>query len=151
MCNGGRHRYETWEPETYEEPYRGDLRVSDAERDEVVEALRGHAQAGRLTSDELEERVALALKATTRDDLAALQRDLPVPARRAVSRPRARRPAYGYPPFVPLAILLVLVWAVSGAGSFWPLWPLLFFGFMALRRGTAMGHTRVTGNNRRTW
>lgn len=150
MCHGGRHRYETWETETYEEPERGDLRVSDADRDAVVEALRGHAQAGRLSSDELEERVGLALAAKTRDDLSALQRDLPGQAKRVVARPRPRAEHHHGPsPFVPIAILLVVIWAVTGAGYFWPLWPLLWFGFIAMRGGR--GHMRVTGNTRRTW
>jgi hypothetical protein len=155
MCYGGRQRYETWDRETYAAPEaeRGDLRASDAERDAAVESLRTHAQAGRLTSDELEDRVAAALAATTRADLAKLHVDLPAPP--APRRSPAARPEYvrrshahaGFP-FVPIAILLVVVWAVSGAGYFWPLWPLVWFGFIALRHG---GHTRVTGNTRRTW
>ena len=152
MCHGGRHRYETWEQDTtFEQPERGDLRVSDADRDAVVEALRGHAQAGRLTSDELEERVELALAAKTRDDLTALQRDLPGTARRVVPRPGPRSEHHHGPaPFVPIAILLVVIWAVTGAGYFWPLWPLLWFAFIAMMRN-GRGHMRVTGNTRRTW
>jgi Domain of unknown function (DUF1707) len=148
MCNTGRHRYET-RFETTVQDERTDVRASDAERDVVVESLRGHAQAGRLTSDELEERVALALAAKTRDDLAALQRDLPAPARRVATRPRPQQAQHrGRPPFVPIAFLLIAIWAVTGAGYFWPIWPLLWFGFIAMMRS---GNPRVTGNTRRTW
>jgi hypothetical protein len=55
----------------------GEIRVSDKERDAVLELLGQHAAAGRLTLDEHEERAARALVSRTRDDLAALTRDLP--------------------------------------------------------------------------
>jgi hypothetical protein len=53
------------------------LRVSDAERDEVVRTLGDHAAVGRLTLDELEERSGRALTAKTRGELATLTSDLP--------------------------------------------------------------------------
>ena len=56
---------------------RPDLRASDADRDEVVTLLRSHAQAGRLTVDELDERCAKALSALTIGDLRPLLEDLP--------------------------------------------------------------------------
>lgn len=43
----------------------------------MVGALRAHALAGRLQTDELEERIAGALGARTRGELAALTADLP--------------------------------------------------------------------------
>ncbi len=55
----------------------GDLRCSDADRDRVVDLLRGHAAVGRLTVDELDERSAAALSARTNGELSALLRDLP--------------------------------------------------------------------------
>jgi hypothetical protein len=54
-----------------------DLRVSHAEREQVVAALQRHTAAGRLTLDEFGERVDRALGAVTRDELAAVTRDLP--------------------------------------------------------------------------
>jgi hypothetical protein len=75
------------------------LRVSDAERDEVLTALGEHAAAGRLTLDELEDRSGQALAAKTRGDLAAITRDLPGQALSSapvasppVAAPPARRP-----------------------------------------------------------
>jgi Domain of unknown function (DUF1707) len=56
---------------------RPDVRASDADRDEVVTLLRRHAEAGRLTVDELDERCSQALSAVTLGDLGALLRDLP--------------------------------------------------------------------------
>ena len=70
-----------------------DLRASDAEREQLVDALREHAADGRLTTDELEERTAAAYAATTRGELVALRRDLPEahgPAGGAAPRGRRR-------------------------------------------------------------
>ena len=56
---------------------RGALRVSHEDRDEVAEALRVAAGDGRLSPDELDERLERALTARTYDDLAVLVADLP--------------------------------------------------------------------------
>ncbi len=63
---------------------RGSLRVSHEDRDQVAEALRVAAGDGRLTSDELDERLERALTARTYDDLAPLLADLP-PAQAALA------------------------------------------------------------------
>jgi hypothetical protein len=56
---------------------RGDIRVSDAERDLAVGELSEHFQAGRLTQDEFDERSGRALQARTGTDLNLLFTDLP--------------------------------------------------------------------------
>jgi hypothetical protein len=53
------------------------MRASDAERDAVVAALGEHFQAGRLTSEELDDRMGRALAARTLPELADLTADLP--------------------------------------------------------------------------
>ena len=53
------------------------LRASHEDRDRVVDLLRVAAGDGRLTSDELDERVERALLARTYGELAALTEDLP--------------------------------------------------------------------------
>jgi hypothetical protein len=53
------------------------LRASHADRDQVVEMLRVAAGDGRLSPEELEDRLTLALTARTYADLAALVTDLP--------------------------------------------------------------------------
>ena len=67
------------------------MRVSDQERDAAVELLSAHAAVGRLTLDELEERVSAALAARTRGDLEALLRDLPQQAGAPAGRRKAVR------------------------------------------------------------
>ena len=55
----------------------GDLRASHEDRDRVVEVLRDAAGDGRLTAEELDERLEAALTARTYAELAVLTRDLP--------------------------------------------------------------------------
>jgi hypothetical protein len=66
------------------------LRASDRDREKAVDALRQAAGEGRLTVDELDERVALAYRARTRGDLVELLDDVLVPAP-PEPRPPARR------------------------------------------------------------
>jgi hypothetical protein len=55
------------------------LRVSDADREQAAEALRTAAGDGRLTMDELDERLTTAYAAKTYADLQAVTSDLPGP------------------------------------------------------------------------
>jgi Domain of unknown function (DUF1707) len=54
-----------------------DLRASHADRDQVAELLRVAAGDGRLSADELDDRLERALTATTYAELAVLTADLP--------------------------------------------------------------------------
>jgi hypothetical protein len=54
-----------------------ELRASHADRDRVVEILRVAAGEGRLTADELDQRLEAALSARTVGDLVELTADLP--------------------------------------------------------------------------
>lgn len=56
---------------------RSELRASHEDRDKVVEMLRISAGDGRLTADELDQRLELALGARTYGELAKLVADLP--------------------------------------------------------------------------
>ncbi len=53
------------------------MRVSDSDREQAAEVLREAAGHGRITMDELDERLELAYAAKTYGDLAAVTRDLP--------------------------------------------------------------------------
>jgi hypothetical protein len=68
-----------------------ELRASDQDRDEVIDALAEHAAAGRLTLAEHEERVERALAARTRAELEPLTRDLPAIAPPPQPRRKATR------------------------------------------------------------
>ena len=58
---------------------RSELRASHEDRDRVVELLRVSAGDGRLTAEELDERLELAMGARTYGELARLVTDLPAP------------------------------------------------------------------------
>jgi class 3 adenylate cyclase len=62
------------EPESHPE-----IRISDAERNEVVDLLRQHCSEGRLTLDEFSDRVGDVFAARTRSELDKVTVDLPVP------------------------------------------------------------------------
>jgi hypothetical protein len=67
------------------------LRVSDADREQAVVALREHLVAGRLTLEEFCDRVDAALRAKVTGELARLQDDLPEALRAAAGS--RRKPA----------------------------------------------------------
>jgi hypothetical protein len=62
------------------------VRVSDADREAAVEALREHFLAGRLDVEEFTERVEQAYAARTAGELDQVERELPLPARAAPAR-----------------------------------------------------------------
>ncbi|CAM5584298.1 hypothetical protein STENM223S_07310 [Streptomyces tendae] len=64
------------------------LRASDTDRDRAVETLSAAAGDGRLTAEELDERVGAALTARTQGELAALTADLPLAAGGAAAAAR---------------------------------------------------------------
>jgi hypothetical protein len=122
------------------------MRVSDADRDAVTTRLRENYAEGRLTQDELDERVSAALSAKTFGELRTLTTDLPGPA---PAPPRsAPRPSWDGPPpwrhhrhrppvglFVLIALILLLA---SGGG-----WALLAFLRLILVFWLVMMLTRI--------
>jgi len=75
------------------------IRVSDADRDRVTTRLREHFGEGRLTHDELDERISAALSAKTAGDLRRVMADLPEPAPAQASwgGPQGVGPQWGGP------------------------------------------------------
>ncbi|HUB21904.1 MAG TPA: DUF1707 domain-containing protein [Streptosporangiaceae bacterium] len=68
------------EPAARHQPARGpDLRISDADREAAVAALREHFAHGRLTLEELIGRLDAVLTATMQSELAQTIMDLPRP------------------------------------------------------------------------
>jgi hypothetical protein len=118
------------------------LRASDADREVTAERLRAAAVEGRLTPDELEQRVGAALAAGTYGELEVLVADLPAPPPADRPRPaRTRRPRPELTTYLATAVLLVTIWALTGAGYFWPIWPILGWGVFVL--GPARGACSV--------
>ena len=83
------------------------LRASDADRERVATLLRDHCAAGRLSVDELDERLGRAYAARTYRDLQILMTDLPRADMPAVGGHPARRPHSGR------AAGAIFVWALA--------------------------------------
>ena len=111
------------------------MRASDAERDEVAAQLRDHCAAGRLTPEELDERLAAAFGARVRGDLKKLTDDLPKLGRRQrhlepLTRQQRKRAEFTHDvfSFAIIAVVLWILWIVLGKGWFWPALVLLPWG-----------------------
>jgi Domain of unknown function (DUF1707)/2TM domain len=117
---------------------RPNLRASDAERAQIIELLRRHHEAGRLTAEELAERTERVKAATTFGDLDATMANLPrllpplAPLTATVQErtPKAARHTFYRVLFayVVINLFLIGIWAFSGRGAFWPIWVILGWG-----------------------
>jgi hypothetical protein len=112
-----------------------EIRASDDERHATIDRLAEHFRAGRITADELEERTSAAQQARTRGDLTRLEADLPSPAG---AEPPARAQADDdhdegsfrehFGTYAVVITFLWILWAITGAGYPWPIWPMLGWG-----------------------
>ncbi len=106
--------------------YDYDLRIGDAERDGAMTQLREHFVAGRLTFDELTERIDAALIAKTQRQIDRLVADLPRPPKVTRAEPAAPVPAPDAGRFLVFAMLLfalatwILIMAWMSRHSYFP-------------------------------
>lgn len=121
----------------------GDIRASDADRQRVADALSQYAGEGRLTLDELSERLEETYTARTVRQLNADQGPLrelpplfpalgpPLPAAQPVSSAGGRHPVV----WLWFLVALIIGLAVGGArwGGTRALWTLLLVAFVARR------------------
>jgi hypothetical protein len=136
------------------------VRASDADRDRAAAALREHLVAGRLTTDEFDERLDKAYAAKTLGELDEVMADLPeadlvrlpdVSLRRSAGNPPrpgpssarpaqarrggaslARRAAWGS--WLTISLFLFMIWVISGGSGLWFLWVALALGVLMLGR-----------------
>lgn len=106
----------------YRGPRDRSLRAADSDREAVADILREQHVAGRLDSDELNERVDRCYSARTYADLDAVIADLPH-ERPAASRARG---VTMWPRFAFVALLLIAAVALSHGHLFWIAIPLAF-------------------------
>lgn len=123
-----------------------DMRVSDADRDKVAAVLREHMAQGRLSVDELQERLDGTYAAKTIGDLQRLTADLPetdlydlpIPAHRrsssaGVPAPRGNGEVYrksltaAWASWASVSLICTVIWLISmvGGGHWeypWPIW-----------------------------
>ncbi|MBV9807369.1 MAG: DUF1707 domain-containing protein [Solirubrobacterales bacterium] len=126
-------------------PRDPDLRASDEQRERAAQEIREHYAAGRLSEEELSERVQAAYSARTEHELTELLSDLPkLPAtpaeqkaeigarRRQLQRRLLQETGGG----AALFLLCTVIWLVSGAhGQFWPIWVALVTLIPLVRNG----------------
>ncbi|HUA45931.1 MAG TPA: DUF1707 domain-containing protein [Solirubrobacteraceae bacterium] len=126
-------------------PEDSSLRASDEQRERAAQDIREHFAAGRLSEEELSDRVQAAYSARTEQDLQKLLADLPklpaspaqqkaelVQRRRQLQRRMVQEAGGG----LGLFALCTAIWATSGAsGQFWPIWVLVVCLFPLLRNG----------------
>jgi len=149
------------------------IRASDQDRDRVSNILREHHAVGRLDADEFSERLDKAFAAKTMGDLEALTADLPavdpyplptssmrhhpgdsaLPATviGAMSRGHGRfSPAWqaAWGSWLGTALLLIVIWALTGAGYPWPLWVIGPWG--AVMAGRWLVGSHPDGHSRRS-
>jgi hypothetical protein len=122
-----------------------EIRASDEDREQLSTELHEHTVAGRLSTEELEDRLQAAYSARTLGELDALRRDLPTSNRisalshEARRRHLSRRVLQETGGSLGLFVLCTVIWVSSGAsGQFWPVWVLLVFVLSLVRNGWAL-------------
>jgi hypothetical protein len=134
--------------------FPGTVRASDTDRERAAVMLRRHYTAGRLTTSELESRIARAYGARWRSDLRTLLRDLPFEL--PVDRTRVARGMDRFQRglfrvhlwlFTAFNTVLLSMWAWGGGGPFWPAISLIPGGALLLwhRKGSQAATRRLLG------
>jgi hypothetical protein len=122
-----------------------ELRISDQDRDRAAHEIREHYAAGRLTEEELDERLQAVYQARTESELEGLREDLPrLPVSRKEQRAliaerrrelRRRLIQHSGSALVPFVVCTVIWFAGGATGMFWPIWVALFALIPLLRNG----------------
>lgn len=116
-----------------------EMRASDGDRDRVAASLREHCAQGRITVEELNDRLEGTYSARTIGDLDRVTSDLPeedmyelpVPASRQSTPSRGRSASLyksgmraGWASYVTVNLICVVIWllAAVGSGAWYPWW-----------------------------
>ena len=143
-----------------------DLKPSDADRERVVRDLTKHCGDGRLTLDELEDRIAEAYAAGTVAELQHAVRELPRTQVHIPSSPPVRVKPSAAPVrvsankgaqvalkvhtavYLSVIAFLVLIWFLTTPFDyFWPIWPAMGWGLaLAIQAGVTKAVSQGSGD-----
>ena len=136
------------------------LRAGQADREQVIEALKDAFVHGRLTRDELDARAGRALSARTYADLAALTADIPPgPAAAGPGRPPPGPPGHSRPAAAAGTCVVIAVAAIAAVfvtGLFdhsdphWPVYLILVAMLAMLTALCIMGCAVFTSSDQRS-
>ena len=137
-------------PRSYQQPYRsrrGDLRLSDADREDAIARLSEHYAAGRLDKEEFDERSDAVWTAKTGSDLAPIFADLGTERRPTTGRDRWERHTWMPLPFLPVLFVLIALTVLTKI----PFILLAFLGCLFVfgrgrRRARARWSPQMSGN-----
>jgi hypothetical protein len=121
---------------------RPEIRASDTEREQIARKLQVAAEEGRLTLDEIDQRLSRLYEAKYRSELAVLVEDLPAESP-TESKPGNAKPASRLGRVHPalavhavivavFGVLLIGRWIASDAPFFWPVFPMFWLGISLL-------------------
>ncbi|MFD8497953.1 DUF1707 domain-containing protein [Amycolatopsis sp. NPDC059657] len=122
-------------------PHR--LRAADTDRERVAALVQAAVAEGRLTMEEMEERLGAVYLTKYTDELTALTADLPAPApprRRFAAHPALRAHAAFA---VVLSVVFLIRWATSDVPYFWPIAPMFWLAV------SLAVHARIRGSRAR--
>ncbi|SFW45190.1 DUF1707 SHOCT-like domain-containing protein [Amycolatopsis australiensis] len=115
------------------------IRAADADRERVATTVQTAGSEGRLTLEEVEERLTRVYAAKFTDELTALTADLPRPAPARPGFPLTLAALRRHPALrlhlavvVVISVVAIVRWAVLGAGFFWPAFPMFWLAVSLL-------------------
>jgi hypothetical protein len=127
------------------QPARAGVRASDADREQLISELNEHTVAGRLSTEEFEQRLQAVYAARTTAELDSLRGDLPqTGAQLALGHAQhrshlTRRLIQETGGSLSAFVICTGIWLASGAsGSFWPIWLLIIVLASLARNGWAL-------------
>ncbi len=132
-------------------PERPEMRIGDAEREHTAGLLGQHFTMGRLTMNELQDRLDAVYTARTRADATDLLADLPAEPQShdVAARPPRRTPRTPWTPWALTGAICLLVWIATSLAQgrpllFWPGWVIGPWGIVLLGRRWAPPHDHGT-------
>lgn len=122
-----------------------DLRVSDAERNDVTDILSRHYGDGRLDQAEFDARVDAAMHAKTRSELVRVLGDLPRLDEPATAPVPARSHSFGFLLVFALVVAIAVSATLNALFHAVAVWPFVLLAVFLVMRGRHRGYRHHRG------